>query len=50
VINAIAPDVPTRDVLWGSLPYVLVMVLGILILCVAPGIATWLPDRILGPL
>ena len=29
VINAIAPNVPTRDVLWGALPYVLVMMLAI---------------------
>ena len=50
VINAIAPNVPTQDVLWGALPYVLVMFLGILILCVVPGIATLLPDLILGPL
>jgi C4-dicarboxylate transporter, DctM subunit len=50
VINAIAPQVPTKDVLWGALPYVLVMFLGILILCLFPGIATWLPDQVLGPL
>jgi tripartite ATP-independent transporter DctM subunit len=49
VINAIAPDVPTREVLWGALPYVLVMLLGIVILCVLPDLATWLPDRIMGP-
>jgi TRAP-type C4-dicarboxylate transport system permease large subunit len=50
VINAIAPQVPTKDVLWGALPYVLVMFLGIVILCLFPGIATWLPDLVLGPL
>lgn len=49
VINAIAPDVPTREVLWGALPYVLVMFAGIVILCVFPELATWLPDRIMGP-
>ena len=48
VINAIAPQVPTRDVLWGSLPYVLVMFVGIVILCAFPDIATWLPDHMLG--
>jgi tripartite ATP-independent transporter DctM subunit len=48
VINAIAPTVPTRDVLWGSLPYVLVMFLAILILCIFPEIATWLPNQMLG--
>ncbi|MDI7862684.1 TRAP transporter large permease [Rhizobiaceae bacterium n13] len=48
VINAIAPTVPTRDILWGSLPYVLVMFLAIVILCIFPGIATWLPNHMLG--
>jgi tripartite ATP-independent transporter DctM subunit len=49
VINAIAPQVPTKDVLWGSLPYVIAMFLAIIILCFAPGIATWLPDVVMGP-
>jgi tripartite ATP-independent transporter DctM subunit len=48
VINAIAPTIPTKDILWGSLPYVLVMFLAILILCIFPGIATWLPNQMLG--
>lgn len=49
VINAIAPQIPTREVLWGALPYVLVMFLGIFLLCLFPGIATWLPDVVMGP-
>jgi C4-dicarboxylate transporter, DctM subunit len=49
VINAIAPDVPTKVVLWGSLPYVIAMVVGIVILCLVPEIATWLPDHLMGP-
>lgn len=49
VIKAIAPEVPSKEVLWGSLPYVLVMFLGIVVLCVFPALATWLPDRIMGP-
>lgn len=48
VINAIAPTIPTRDILWGALPYVLVMALAIVVLCLFPGIATWLPDQMLG--
>ncbi|PRD42559.1 C4-dicarboxylate ABC transporter [Phyllobacterium phragmitis] len=48
VINAVAPDVPTREILWGSLPYVLVMFLAIAILCVFPGIVTWLPNQMMG--
>jgi len=48
VINAIAPKVPTREILWGALPYVLVMFLAILILCLFPEIATWLPNQMMG--
>ena len=48
VINAIAPDIPTRDILWGALPYVLVMFMAILILCLFPGLATWLPNQMMG--
>ena len=35
--------------LWGSVPYVLCMVLAIVILCIFPEIATWLPDYLMGP-
>ena len=49
VVNSIVPDVPTKTVLLGSLPYVLCMVLAIAILCLFPGIATWLPDLLMGP-
>ncbi|MBD9397334.1 TRAP transporter large permease [Pseudomonas sp. PDM11] len=49
VINGIAPQVPTRDILWGALPYVLVMALGIFIMCLFPQIATFLPDYVMGP-
>lgn len=48
VINAIAPSIPTRTVLWGALPYVLVMLLAIVILCIFPELATWLPDKVMG--
>jgi TRAP-type C4-dicarboxylate transport system permease large subunit len=48
VINAIAPQVPTRDVLLGALPYVAIMLLAIVILCIFPGIATWFPDYLMG--
>jgi len=48
VINGIAPDVPLTRVLWGSVPYVLCMFLAMFILCLFPGIATWLPDHIMG--
>ena len=43
VINAIAPDISLRDIMWGTLPFVGLMALAVLILCAAPSIATWLP-------
>jgi TRAP-type C4-dicarboxylate transport system permease large subunit len=49
VINGIAPDVPLGKVLWGSLPYVLCMLLAIVILSVFPGLATGLPNYLMGP-
>jgi C4-dicarboxylate transporter, DctM subunit len=48
IVNAIAPDVPIQRVMWGTIPYVVCMVLAILILCVFPEIATWLPDHMMG--
>jgi tripartite ATP-independent transporter DctM subunit len=48
IVNAIAPDVPVTKVMWGTIPYALCMMLQIVILCVFPDIATWLPDRLMG--
>jgi TRAP-type C4-dicarboxylate transport system permease large subunit len=49
VINGIVPDVRLPTVLWGALPFMLLMILGIVILSVFPGIVTWLPDLLMGP-
>jgi len=49
IVNAIAPDVPVVKVMWGTLPYVVCMMLAIVILCFFPQIATWLPDYLMGP-
>src|SRR6476619_6376844 len=49
IVKSIAPDVPLMKVIWGTVPYVLCMFLAILILCVFPKIATWLPDTLMGP-
>lgn len=49
IVNAIAPDVSLTKVMWGTIPYVLCMMLAILILCFFPEIATWLPDKLMGP-
>jgi tripartite ATP-independent transporter DctM subunit len=49
VINSIAPEIKLQTILKGSLPYVGCMVLAILLLCLFPGIATFLPDLVMGP-
>src|SRR5665213_1588116 len=48
IVNAIAPDVPVTTVMWGTMPYVLCMMLAIVILCMFPEIATWLPNHMMG--
>jgi len=48
IVQAIAPDVPVTTVMWGTIPYVACMMLAIVILCIFPEIATWLPDHMMG--
>jgi len=48
VINGIAPDISLKTILRGSLPFVFCMVVAILLLSIFPGIATWLPNTVMG--
>jgi tripartite ATP-independent transporter DctM subunit len=48
VIKNIAPDIPLKDVIWGVMPFVVLMFIAVLLLCFIPGIATGLPDMIMG--
>ena len=48
VINGIAPDVRLQTILWGALPFMGCMVLGIILLCFFPEIAMWLPNAMMG--
>ncbi|GAD57577.1 TRAP transporter large permease [Limimaricola cinnabarinus] len=48
VINGIAPDISLKKVLFGSLPFVGCMIAAIVLLSVFPGLATWLPDFVMG--
>ncbi len=48
VINGIAPDVRLQTILWGALPFMICMVVGIVLLCIFPGIALWLPEAVMG--
>ena len=48
VIKNIAPDIPLLDIMWGVMPFVGLMVLGVVFLCFFPRIATWFPDLVMG--
>ncbi|MEO9876376.1 MAG: TRAP transporter large permease [Anderseniella sp.] len=48
VINGIAPEISLRTILVGSLPFVACMVIAILLLCLFPDLATWLPNKVMG--
>jgi C4-dicarboxylate transporter DctM subunit len=47
VIKNIAPDIPLSDVIWGVLPFVGLMMVAVVVLCFAPEIAVWLPDKLI---
>jgi TRAP-type C4-dicarboxylate transport system permease large subunit len=49
VINGIVPDVSLPTVLRGAFPFMLCMVIAIILLCLFPELATWLPELLMGP-
>ncbi len=49
IVQALAPDMPLRAILKGALPFILCIAYGIVALYFYPEIATWLPDRLMGP-
>ena len=48
VIKNIAPDIPLSDIIWGIVPFVILMLLSVVLLSAVPDIATWLPDVVMG--
>jgi TRAP-type C4-dicarboxylate transport system permease large subunit len=48
VIKNIAPDIPLRDVIWGVMPFVGLMIVAVVLMCVFPEIATWFADAVMG--
>jgi tripartite ATP-independent transporter DctM subunit len=48
VIKNIAPDIPLADIIWGVLPFVVLMLGAVVLICFSPAIATALPDAVLG--
>ncbi len=48
VINGITPDVKLQTILKGALPFMGCMVVAIVIICIFPELATWLPTKLMG--
>ena len=48
VINRIAPDIGLGPIIWGTLPFVMLMAVAVVILSAAPGVAMWLPNLVYG--
>jgi tripartite ATP-independent transporter DctM subunit len=48
VINRIAPDIGLGPIIKGTLPFVVLMAIGVVILSFVPGIAMWLPNAVYG--
>lgn len=48
VIKNIAPDIPLKDIVWGVMPFLLLMLVAVILLCIFPQIATAFPDALMG--
>ncbi|MFM1827114.1 MAG: hypothetical protein RLY67_495, partial [Pseudomonadota bacterium] len=48
VLKGVVPQVSIKDILIGSMPFVLLMLLSMVILSVFPQIALWLPNQMMG--
>lgn len=48
-VRHLAPDIAIGTVLRGAIPYIVMVVAVIAALCIFPQIATWIPDRLMGP-
>src|SRR5438552_9025716 len=48
VIKNIAPDITLSEIIWGVLPFVLLMFAAVILICLFPAISTALPDSVMG--
>ena len=48
IIKGITPDVSLNQILRGSIPFMVMMMICIVILCIFPELVTWLPDKLMG--
>lgn len=46
VVKGIAPDIPTKDIIVGALPFVGVIIVCIALLSIFPELVTWLPNKL----
>jgi tripartite ATP-independent transporter DctM subunit len=46
VLNRIAPDIGLGAIIWGTLPFVALMAVAVVILSIFPAIAMWLPNLV----
>jgi TRAP-type C4-dicarboxylate transport system permease large subunit len=49
VLRGVAPQVSLPTILRGSMPFVFIMLAFMVVLSFFPAIATWLPDKLMGP-
>ena len=47
VMKGVAPDIQMSDIYKGALPFVLLIIFGMIIISIFPGIALWLPNLFL---
>ncbi|HHY13265.1 MAG TPA: TRAP transporter large permease, partial [Thermoanaerobacterales bacterium] len=48
IISSIAKDVPLSRIFKGAIPFTIAVLLGIIIVTIFPGLATWIPNLIYG--
>jgi C4-dicarboxylate transporter DctM subunit len=48
VIKNIAPDISYPELVWGTLPFVAIMIVAVVLICAFPDIAMWLPRTLMG--
>ncbi|WP_245297026.1 MULTISPECIES: TRAP transporter large permease [Rhodomicrobium] len=47
VIKNIAPDIPLSEIIWGTLPFLVLMFVAVVLCCFFPEIVTWLPAAVI---
>jgi C4-dicarboxylate transporter DctM subunit len=48
VINGIAPDITFKQIIYGVIPFIIIMLVSIVLLSVFPQIVMWLPNQMYG--